>query len=101
MNKLLPSDLSEEHEEVIKETTEKPNNFSLLNKEFMVPCQLSNGYFLIMNKVVKELPTYSNKMKFMVLFKMDRSVQMKSICYLLVDKKGMVLCISESIIFFH
>eukprot|EP01022_Parablepharisma_sp_SALTPOND_P015546 TRINITY_DN220_c0_g1_i1.p1 TRINITY_DN220_c0_g1~~TRINITY_DN220_c0_g1_i1.p1 ORF type:complete len:1613 (-),score=140.42 TRINITY_DN220_c0_g1_i1:7189-12027(-) len=96
MNKLIPPLLVTHHTNIVKAVTENPDSFQLLNKELLIPCQLSNGYVLMVHKTIKALPSFSNNMNYVVTFKIDRASEVKNVCHLLLDDKGFITSMSGS-----
>lgn len=98
MDMLLPPLLRPKHNELLKTVTDSQENQGLLNRERVVPCQLASGYILLMTKSIRALPCFANDMCYVVTFKLDRAMQTKSVCYLLLDHKGYIKSLSESIL---
>jgi len=96
MDMLLPSILRNHHRKTMKECTNNPETLTLLNKEKLVPCLLSNGYILMATKIIRTLPSFRNDMNYVVSFKLDKNLQMENVCYLIINKCGIVKSISES-----
>jgi len=97
MGKLIPSNMVEYHSRKVKETSENPDSFMGLNREFLVPVNLANGYILMAHKTIKSLPSFENNMNYVVTFKIDRNLELRDICYIECDKLGNVISCSESI----
>lgn len=96
VDKLVPPLLRNSHRKLLQQSNNNPDAFTFLNREKAVPCMLSNGYILIMAKMIRALPSFSNNMNYVVTFKLDRNLQMRSVCHLLVDSGGTVQSMSES-----
>ncbi|MDR3548417.1 MAG: PAS domain S-box protein [Candidatus Pacebacteria bacterium] len=99
VNVIVPEIIAENHNKFMFHAAEYRDDVHVLNKERWVPCKISNGYLMMVYLTLKSLPSFVNNMNFVCIFKMDRMSETKEVCYLLLDTKGYVCDISESISF--
>lgn len=93
---IIPEIIQIHHDKFLRHAVENPDEVKSLRKEMWVPAMHSNGYFLMVHVILRELPSFTNKMNFVATLKPDRISETKSYCYLLLNPELRIVGVSES-----